>query len=275
MPQIDDRLIEVGFTINGQLVTFKDLFITASGTKYANANQNECEVQIANLDTDTRNYLITATSPFNPNNTPVTFYLSAGRKSTGLSQIYVGNIASSEISQPPDLKLTLKTVTGHDKRVKITVMTQPGNAKLSEITKQTAANLGVKSNFQATDKNISNYSYSGGSLDQVSALGSTGSVDAYIDDETLVVKDSNLPVRGEIINLSEDTGMIGIPQIIEQGIQVTYLLDNKTQLGSLISLTSLLNPGINGQYIIYKLGFNIATRERPFYWIAEAKYRQQ
>ena len=272
---MDDRLIEIGFTINGQLVTFKDLFITASGTKYANANQNECEVQIANLDTDTRNYLLTATSPFNPSNTPVTFYLSAGRKSTGLSQIYVGNIASSELSQPPDLKLTLKTVTGHDKRVKITVMTQPGSAKLSEIAKQTAANLSLKSNFQATDKNISNYSYSGGSLDQVSALGSTGSVDAYIDDETLVVKDSHLPIRGEMVNVSEETGMVGIPEIIEQGVKVTYFLDNKTQLGSLINLKSALNPAINGQYIIYKLGFNIATREKPFYWIVEAKYRGQ
>ena len=275
MPQIDDRLIEISFLIKGQLVTFKDLYILANGTKYANANQNECEVQIANLDTDTRNYLITATSPFNPKNTPVTFYLSAGRESTGVSQIYIGNIASSEISQPPDLKLTLKTLTGHDQRVKITVMTQPGSAKLSDIAKQTAANLSLKSNFQATDKNISNYSYSGGALDQVSALGNTGAIDAYIDDDTLVVKDSNLPVRGEIINLSEETGMIGIPELIEQGIKVTYLLDNKTQLGSLINLKSILNPGINGQYVIYKLGFNIANREKPFYWIAEAKFRSK
>ncbi len=272
LQHIDNRLIEVSFQIEGQRVTFNDLFITATGTKYANANQNECEIEIANLDETTRDYLITSTSPFNPKNNAVKFYLSAGRESTGVSQIYVGNIASADISQPPDLKLKLKTATGHDQRVKITAITQPGNVKLSEIAKQTASHLGLKSNFQAHDKNVSNYSYSGASLDQVTALGRLGSIDAYIDDETLVVKDSIAPIKGEVINVSEETGMIGIPEISEQGIKVTYLLENKTQLGSLMQLKSLLNPAVNGQYIIYKLGFNIATRERPFYWIAEAKY---
>lgn len=133
--------------------------------------------------------------------------------------------------------------------------------------------MGLKLNFQASDKNIANYSYSGGSLDQVGDIGDMGSVDAFVDDDTLIVKDSTRAVSSEEIILSEETGLVGVPELTEQGIKVTYFLDNKTKLGGLIKLTSILNPALNGEYIIYKLGFNVATREAPFYWIAEAKRR--
>lgn len=271
--KIDNRIIEVGFEIDGQIERFRDLYITANGTKFANENQNECEIVIANLDKATRDYLVTATSPFNKSASPKKFFLSAGRESTGISQIYTGDISSVEVSQPPDIKVKWKTLTGNDKKTKVTTVTHGASSTLSEISKQTSENLGLKLNFQASDKNIANYSYSGGSLDQVGDIGDMGSVDAFVDDDTLIVKDSTRAVSSEEIILSEETGLVGVPELTEQGIKVTYFLDNKTKLGGLIKLTSILNPALNGEYIIYKLGFNVATREVPFYWIAEAKRR--
>jgi len=271
--KIDNRIIEVGFEIDGQIERFRDLYITANGTKFANENQNECEIVIANLDKATRDYLVTATSPFNKSASPKKFFLSAGRESTGISQIYTGDISSVEVSQPPDIKVKWKTLTGNDKKTKVTTVTHGASSTLSEISKQTSENLGLKLNFQASDKNIANYSYSGGSLDQVGDIGDMGSVDAFVDDDTLIVKDSTRAVSSEEIILSEETGLVGVPELTEQGIKVTYFLDNKTKLGGLIKLTSILNPALNGEYIIYKLGFNVATREAPFYWIAEAKRR--
>ena len=271
--KIDNRIIEVGFEIDGQIERFRDLYITANGTKFANENQNECEIVIANLDKATRDYLVTATSPFNKSASPKKFFLSAGRESTGISQIYTGDVSSVEVSQPPDIKVKWKTLTGNDKKTKVTTVTHGASSTLSEISKQTSENLGLKLNFQASDKNIANYSYSGGSLDQVGDIGAMGSVDAFVDDDALIVKDSTRAVSSEEIILSEETGLVGVPELTEQGIKVTYFLDNKTKLGGLIKLTSILNPALNGEYIIYKLGFNVATREAPFYWIAEAKRR--
>lgn len=116
--KIDNRIIEVGFEIDGQIERFRDLYITANGTKFANENQNECEIVIANLDKATRDYLVTATSPFNKSASPKKFFLSAGRESTGISQIYTGDISSVEVSQPPDIKVKWKTLTGNDKKNK-------------------------------------------------------------------------------------------------------------------------------------------------------------
>jgi len=169
--KIDNRIIEVGFEIDGQIERFRDLYITANGTKFANENQNECEIVIANLDKATRDYLVTATSPFNKSASPKKFFLSAGRESTGISQIYTGDISSVEVSQPPDIKVKWKTLTGNDKKTKVTTVTHGASSTLSEISKQTSENLGLKLNFQASDKNIANYSYSGGSLDQVGDIG--------------------------------------------------------------------------------------------------------
>ena len=68
--------------------------------------------------------------------------------------------------------------------------------------------------------------------------------------------------------------MIGIPEFTEQGVKVKFLVDNQTKLGGGIEIRSVQYPATNGQYSIYKLGFQIASREQPFYYIAEAARRR-
>ena len=80
-----------------------------------------------------------------------------------------------------------------------------------------ADDAGVGLEFEATDKNISNYAFTGGALKQVNQLSEAGGVNAFIDDEVLVVKDINKPRKNHSRLLTKDTGMIGIPEITEQG----------------------------------------------------------
>lgn len=47
------------------------------------------------------------------------------------------------------------------------------------------------------------------------------------------------------------------------------LFDNQTVLGGGINITSKLNPAANGAYTVFKLGFELASRDTPFYYIAE------
>jgi len=269
--QLDPRIIKVGIEVNGQLKTYEGLEIVATGTKFANSNQNECELKITNLEKTTQDFILTETSPFNLNRTPKFVIIEAGRKSYGTSVIFRGNIASSTPSQPPDIALTLKCLTGNFQKGNILSRYQPGSISLSKLSKQVADDLGLTLNFQASDKNISNYNFSGGALKQVDKLGSSGAVNAYVDDGQLVVKDMNLPLNNTLTILDLDTGLIGIPEVTEQGVKVKFLLDNKTTLGGSLRLKSKIYPAINGDYIIYKLSFEIASRDTPFYWIAEAK----
>lgn len=269
--ELDPRIIRVGIEVNGQFKIYDGLSITATGTKYANPNQNECEVKIANLDQQTRQFILTETSPFNNNKTRKILTIDAGRRSTGVSRVFIGNISKVFPSQPPDITLTLKCLTLNYQKGNLVSRTGRSNQSLKNISQGVANDLGVTLNFQASDKQISNYNYSGGALNQVNKLDETGNVNAYIDDDVLVVKDANIPLVNTLKVVNLESGMIGIPEVTEQGIKVKFLFDNKTVLGGRLRVQSKLYPSVNGDYVIFKLGFEISSRDVPFYWIAEGK----
>lgn len=268
--ELDPRIVKVGIEINGQIKYYEDLAIVATGTKFANENENECEVKITNLDKQTRDYLLTETSPFNKNPSPKRIIIDAGRKSYGTNRIYIGDITSAKVSQPPDVTITLKATTANDQKGNVIARNQPGVANLSTIAAQVAGDLGMSLQFECQDKQLTNYTFTGGCLKQVTKLGKAGGVSAFVDDNVLVMKDYGVPLSSRVKVLSLDSGMVGIPEITEKGIKVTYLIDNETALGGALEVESKLNPAVNGTYNIYKLGFQIANRDTPFYFIAEA-----
>lgn len=268
--KLDQRLVRLGIEVSGQIKWYSDLAIWASGTKYGNENQNEAEFKIANLDRETRNYLLTEASPFNKNKSKKKIYLDVGRESYGTSRIYAGEIASATISQPPDITLTLKAVTADNQKGNVISRAQPGLSKMSAIAKQVATDIGAQLIFEAADKLLSNYSFAGAALKQVDKLARAGSVDAFVDDEILVVKDAGVPLANRMVVLNVDSGLIGQPEFTERGVKVTYLIDRDTTLGGAIKVESKMNPAVNGTYNIYKLGFEVANRDTAFYFVAEA-----
>lgn len=270
MAELDPRLMRVGIEIDGRIKWYaQDFAITASGTKYANPLQNECEVKITNVDKATRDYLLTETSPLNKNRTPKKLMVEAGRVSTGLALVYEGDITSAVGSQPPDIQVTIKAKTGDFQKGNV-ISRSNAQTPLSNIAQNVANDLGLKLDFQAKEKQIANYSHSGAALKQVDRLGTTGAVNAYINNGTLVVKDLNIPLQGRTRVLNIDTGMIGIPEFTEQGIKVKMLFDNQTDLGYGLDITSIMNPAANGIYSVYKMQFELTSRDTPFYLIAEA-----
>lgn len=269
MNEIDPRLIVVEIEMGGVTERFTDLAMSASGTKFANANQNECTVKITNLQESTRNRLITETSPFNKSKKKCRFSLFVGRQSTGTRLLYVGDITSAVPSQPPDITLTLKSKTGNDKKGKVIAQSNGAQAPLSAIAKQAAGDMGLKLSFEASDKNIANYSFSGAALKQTEKIAASGDVDVFVDDDRLVVKDKGKPLSGSARILDQDSGMIGIPELTEKGVKVKFLVDQQTTLGSELHITSEMNPAANGSYTIAKLQFEVATHDTPFYFIAE------
>ena len=267
---LDPRIVRVGVEVGGQLQTYSELWVTAVGTKYANPLQNECTVKIANLARDVRDYLLTETSPFNANRTPKRLRVEAGRESTGVFLLFEGDITECAPSQAPDITLTLKAKTGQFSKGDIVAVSQGAQTSLSAIAADAAARLGLDLQFDAPDRSIANYSFTGSALRNVAKLAEVGGVRAYVDDRTLVVQQHDAPRAGSPHVLSEATGMVGLPEPTEQGVRVKYLLDPQSRLGGELRIESVTNPAASGRYLIYKLGFEVATRDIPFYSIAEA-----
>lgn len=268
MELLDLRRIRVGIEIGGQVQFYEGLRVKASGTKYANPTQNDCTVTISGLSTATRNYLLTETSPFNQNKTPKRVILEVGRVSTGVFQLFVGDIVSAEPSAPPDLDLTIKAKTQNAQAGNVVASSAGASMRLSGLAAKVAKDLDLTLDFQAQDKNIANYTHNGAALRQVQKLQEMGGVSAYIDDNKLVVKDAGKPLAGRVRILNKDSGMVGIPKATEKGVNVQFLIDPDTTLGGVLRIASGINPALNGDYLITQLAFDVQSHETPFFYTA-------
>ncbi|MBV4413346.1 hypothetical protein J0B02_11020 [Enterobacteriaceae bacterium YMB-R22] len=268
---IDLRRIRVGVEVSGRIQWYEGMRVKASGTKYANPLQNECTVSIDGLNATTRNMLLTETSPYNKSKQPSRLILEAGRASTGVFRLFVGDIVSAEPSSPPDVTLTLKAKTGNGSARDIVATSSGAMSKLSEISAGIARDCGVRLDFQATDKNIANWYFCGSKLKQVERLQDGGGVKAFIDDDVLYVKDSAQAVKGRIKIVNQNTGMVGLPKATEKGLDVTWLIDGESSLGGTLRLESKFNPSLNGDYIIEQLKFDVASHDDPFFYQATCK----
>jgi hypothetical protein len=184
--------------------------------------------------------------------------------------IYSGNIVTSKPSQPPDIGVTLKCLTGYFYGGKMISLGFPGTVDVHTIARAIAQQINLTPLFQTQNKNVSNYGYTGGALKQIEKLNSVAGINAFVDNASLILQTIGLPAPGtrtKIVNL--ETGMIGIPELTERGIKVKFLLDNITALGGAMQVVSRIYPASNGTYVIYKLGFEICNRDIPFYWVAE------
>ena len=118
--------------------------------------------------------------------------------------------------------------------------------------------------FEATDKNIGNYSYSGGKLKEIGKLNEAANVSAYIDDTNLIVRNRNTALQGYEFSISQENGMIGTPSINERGVTVKTLFNNDIIIGSLLNVTSLLNPNATGTWLVNKITYDLQNRESIF-----------
>lgn len=264
----DLRRIRIGIEVSGQINWYEGLRVRASGTKYANPLQNECQVTISGLKGSVRDEILTETSPYNSNRTTKRLIVECGRVSTGMFRLFVGDIISSDASSPPDVDVTVKAKTQNAQSGNVIAITTGQMAKLSGISQRVADEINLGLDFQAIDKNISNFSFSGAASKLIQQLQEMGDVRAFIDDESLVVKDYSKALSGRIKILSQETGMVGIPKATDKGIDVTFLIDSESLLGGALRLESKFNKSLNGDYVIDQLKFDVASHEDPFFYTA-------
>lgn len=262
---MDNRILQIGVEVNGQLNVYTGARMTVKINKSSDSKQNTCEVTIANLLKETIDYLVTETSPWNPSQKPKVLTITAGRESMGTERIYTGEVVMAVPSLPPDIILSMKAQTSESTKYKWAAINAPKNIQLSELSKKVADSYGLKLKMEATDKTISNYAFNGPLAKQIQKLELVGDIDAYIDDETLIVKDLGKPLKNLARVVSMNNGMIGTPTLDDKGIRVRVLYDPEYTLGMQIEIQSELNKSANGQYVVYNMAYTLANNERDWY----------
>lgn len=274
MPELDPRLLRVTIILDGvpQEPGYERLAMSVKGTKMTSDISNVCEIRIANIKKEVRDKLLTEGTPYSRTKPPKnSILIEAGRKSTGFHQVYVGDITTVNVTQPPDIWLVIRSITGKQNKNTSVVLAMAGKSQFRLIADLVAKELGATLEFTAADKTVSNFTFSGSADKLISSLSEISrGVDAYLDDDRLVVKPRFDPISGGDFVINIDTGLVGIPEFIDLGVRCTVLLRSEIRLGQRIQLTSAAYPAVDGAYVIYRLGFDLANRDSPFYYIVEA-----
>ena len=281
---LDPRVLRVTIDLSGELHCYelRDegadpacvglLAISAKGTKFTSSISNVCDIRISNIDKDVRDKLLSEGTPY-ARLSPAknTILIEAGRVSTDLHQVYKGDIITVGVTQAPDITLVMRAMTGKRFKLETTTISQPATAKFSLIAKQVAGELGVPLDFTAPDSPIANFSFSGsldGLIGELELL-SVG-IDVYLDDDRLIVKPRFEAIDETTIQIDSEHGLIGIPEFIGVGVRCIVLLKTAIRLGQKLRLTSAVYPAVDGTYVIYRLDFDLASRDSPFFYILEA-----
>ena len=265
----DERIMRITLQVRGGKKSFEQpLSLKASGQLHGSPQANEASVVITNMSAQDRDYILSTYSIWRQGMAKGTCIIEAGRVSTGLAKVFQGVIVESSPGQPPDIGVGLKILEGFYGATTAMSVSAPAQASFQGIAAMVAKNLGLNLRFEATDRQVSNFSVSGSAKAQIEALAATGA-QVFQDGDTLVVKSSpSIPLKGGQRVVSADSGMIGIPEMTELGVRVKMLWTPGIRLGQSIHVESKLNPAATGAYTVYDLAFDLATREEPWYWTA-------
>lgn len=260
----DDRVLRIGIEINGEMRFYHGAACKINIVKSTDNRQNSGEFTIHNLLPEAVDYLVTESSPWNPNPHPKLVTVMAGRQSTGVENIYTGDITEAVPGGAPDRELTIRALTQNGAKYKWVSQSAPKTILLSALSQRVAESYSLRLRFEAKDKTIVNYLYNGSLAQQIKKLEQVGDVDCFIDDDELIVKDFGKGMRGEVRVISKESGMTGTPKLDEKGVNVTMLFDPTVRLGQQIEIRSEVNKAANGQYVIYKWEAKLSTHDNDW-----------
>lgn len=265
---INYRILKVELEVNNQVRVYEDLEISATGSKLSNQQSNDFTIKITNLSQETRTALLSdiEATKKSPKKRKLSF--SIGRIKDGMNQLFIGDIKSVTVSPPPNIVTTITAVTSYANTFDITSRSGGEAIKLSVLARQIASKLGLDLIFEASDKMIGSYTYTGSSLQEVRKLGEAGEVAAYIDDDKLIVRNINEPLKNSSFYMDKDNGLLKV-EPNEKGCKAKCYFNENVGIGSSFELKSELNPQLNGSWVVYKIDYDLANRSENCFMTLE------
>lgn len=265
----DPRIVKVSLQLAGELLVFTDLNIYASGQMLITPEPGHCDCHIFNLTRQQKNNLISQASPFKRNSIPMT--IDVGRESYGTFRLFDGNVFAGVSSQPPDIGITLSSLVNYVGMGNVTSNSHAPLTLLSKIAQAVATINKLQLKFEATDKQIDCFSFTGAAAKLVDEIAMAGGVDVWVQNGQLIVKDAKVPLKGDVVIISAATGMIGIPEVTVFGARVKVMMNSAIRLGGAVQIISDVNPAANAVYNAIRINFEVSNRDQPFWYIIDCQ----
>lgn len=291
---LQQRVLKITISLpNGDVVLDESLALRVSIRKAALSIQNMATVEVMGMSTSLRVQLLSQFTAWHKRQVStgqvpqdwISIKIEAGYYKSGSSSaqassqastIFVGQVATVDpVSAPPNIGVRICCFTRQiDKTAYLTQMA-PTNTTYYNLVAFAAKQMGFGSNFicqtSYNNKIITNAFrtiYTQGALLMGIQDLYRPNVAAFIDDDQLIVKDRNAIINPA--DIPQVTEFIGTPDWNEWGVSWQSLMDTSIKLAGAANLTSLMNPGINGKYVITEIEYQLTSRDEPFYLKAMA-----
>lgn len=239
-------------------------------SKFRGQIQGKARISICNLATEDIEYLTTYMSPWVEIQKRKKIQLFAGYEGK-VGLLFTGDILKAIPTVPPDIWLHCEALGGYYNNLITASFTLNGPITLADICQTVAAKLGVAFVNDASENvsayKIDSFSHTGGITNAVKKINDLGIGCVWVDGETLYLAD-NEPKKDDskqVRLLTENSGLIGIPEPGPIGLNATMLLDPSIKLGEPVEVRSVRMPSINGLYWPYEVEHTGELRGNDWY----------
>lgn len=243
----------------------------------------DAKFTIDNLKADDVAYISTNTALFQNRRRKIEFYCGY---EGNVRRLFDGEILEAVPHGQPDTSLEIKAWTSiysMGKKIKITGK----NVKLLELLRDAVKENGYELDCPASLQNssqlqkvISDFSFTGSAMEYLFYVirAITGSV--IVKDQIMFIiqnqmvsvawatkknKTPNTNMLNTNVQINASTGMIGIPEPTQCGVNIRTILDVSLNVGQTIDFLSSKIPIYNGEYNIYGLNYHGCTRSNDYY----------
>lgn len=226
--------------------------------KFRGQVQGKARISICNLPKEDIEYLTTYMSPWIEIQKQKKIQLFAGYEDN-FGMLFSGDILKALPTIPPDVWLNCEALGGYYSNLVTASFTLNGPISVTNVCETLAKKLGVpfvnEASEEVANKKIDAFCYTGGLTNAVKKINDLGICCVWVENEILHMADNDpkIPKNKGVRLLTEQSGLVGIPEPGPIGLDATMLLDPSIKLGDPIEIRSVRIPSINGIYYPYSL----------------------
>lgn len=246
------------------------LNVRFSVQKFRGQLQGKARISICNLASSDIEYLTTYMSPWVELQKRKRIQLWAGYEDN-FGLLFSGDILKALPTMPPDIWLNCEALGGYYNNLITASFTLQGPITIQAVCETVAQKLGVPFINEASAKvsniQIDGFCYTGGLTNAVKKINELGLCCVWVENEILYMADNEpeQPKNKGVRLLTEQSGLIGLPEPGPIGLDATMLLDPSIKLGDPIEVRSIRMPSINGVYYPYALEHTGELRGNDWY----------
>lgn len=187
--------------------------------------------------------------------------IKAGNKGSDLDLVFMGEIttAFANFNMAPDVVFSIDALAGYfPTLMAIPATSLNGTVSFTSLLSQLAGQAGYTFVNEGLTGSCTYPYYVGSPIEQIKQLANDNDFEIIIDDNEIIALPQGGVRKGNTVQLSATTGLLGYPTFTSDGIQLSCVYEPSLVLGGLVEVSSVV-PKASGLWKITKLSHTLTA----------------